>query len=85
MTINTNSEEFLQEKKLPFALAADESGAVAKAYGVGSGLFGYSRVTFLIDANGHVAKVWDDVDPGVHADQVLAAANGLPAATAAAP
>jgi peroxiredoxin Q/BCP len=77
--------EFLVEKKLPFALAADESGSVAKAYGVGSGLFGYSRVTFLIDAKGTVAKVWDDVDPGVHADQVLSAASGLPAATAATP
>ena len=36
-----------------------------------------SRVSFLIDKDGKVAKVYPDVDPGVHADQVLKDVAGL--------
>jgi peroxiredoxin Q/BCP len=68
---------FLEKKHLPFALAADESGAVAASYGVPKRLWGYSRVTFLVGSNGKVARVWPDVDPGVHADEVLQAASQL--------
>jgi peroxiredoxin Q/BCP len=35
----------------------------------------YRRVTFLIGADGKVARVYPDVDPGVHAEQVLAEAQ----------
>ena len=38
----------------------------------------YSRVSFLIGADGKVAKVYPDVDPAVHADQVLADVTTLP-------
>jgi peroxiredoxin Q/BCP len=31
-----------------------------------------SRVTFLVGADGRILHVWPDVDPGVHAKQVLA-------------
>jgi peroxiredoxin Q/BCP len=81
--VSTNSAEdhqkFLVDKQLPFALAADPDRNVAEAYGVGKGVFGDNRVTFLVDASGKVAKVWPDVDPGVHADEVLAAVKALPA------
>ena len=66
---------FLQKKNLPFALAADESLQVAGAYGVPKRLWGYSRVTFLVGSDGKIMRVWPDVDPGVHADEVLAAAT----------
>ena len=69
---------FEKEQHLPFPLAADESGVVQRAFGVPKGLFGYSRVSFLVDASGKIAKVWPDVDPAIHADEVLAAAKGLP-------
>jgi peroxiredoxin Q/BCP len=68
---------FEKEQHLPFPLAADEGGAVQRAYGVPKGLFGYSRVSFLVDASGKIAKVWPNVDPAVHVDDVLAAANAL--------
>jgi peroxiredoxin Q/BCP len=71
--------EFEKKQHLPFPLVADETGTVQRAYGVSKGLFGYSRVSFLVDAAGRVAKVWPDVDPAVHADEVLAAASALPA------
>lgn len=65
--------KFLKEHELPFPLVADESGAIQAAYGVPSHLGMAARVTFLVDQSGRVAKVWPDVDPAVHADEVLKA------------
>lgn len=79
--VSGNSAEshakFQREKNLPFALASDESGAIGTAYGVSKKLWGYDRVSFLIDREGKVVRVWPDVDPGVHADEVLAEAQKL--------
>ncbi len=68
---------FEKEKHLPFPLVADEDGIAQRAYGVSKGIFGDSRVSFLIDSQGRIAKVWPDVDPAVHANEVLAAAASL--------
>jgi peroxiredoxin Q/BCP len=65
--------EFQTHHSLPFALAADESGSVQTAYGVPSRLGHSARVTFLVGRDGRVARVFPDVDPGVHAAEVLAA------------
>ena len=77
--VSSNSDEdhqrFLENKHLPFALASDRDGALAAAYGVTKHFWGEARVTFLIDKNGKIARVWPSVDPGVHADEVLAAAK----------
>jgi len=81
--VSTNSAEshrkFQKEHKLPFALAADESGAVGTAYGVSKKLWGYDRVSFLVGKDGRIAKIWPSVDPGVHANEVIAEASKLPA------
>lgn len=69
--------EFRQSHGLPFSLVADQSGTIAKAYGVSSPLGMSARVTFLIDAHGRVAHVWPEVDPAVHANEVLAAIAAL--------
>lgn len=69
---------FAKEHNLPFPLLADESGAICKAYGVGSTFGLASRVTFLVGRDGKVARVWPDVDPAVHADQVISAIRELP-------
>jgi thioredoxin-dependent peroxiredoxin len=65
--------EFRKNHDLPFSMVSDENGAIANAYGVSSTLGMASRVTFLIGGDGRVARVWPDVDPGVHAEEVLAA------------
>jgi thioredoxin-dependent peroxiredoxin len=70
-------DHFRQKHSLPFALVADEDGRVQRAYGVSSVLGFASRVTFLVGADGNVARVWPEVDPGVHAAEVLAAADAL--------
>lgn len=67
--------EFRREHGLQFPLAADENGSIARSYGVSTFIGMTSRVTFVIDPAGNVKHVFDDVDPGVHADQVLAAAR----------
>ena len=70
-------EQFAKEQKLPFPILADPNGEWMRAFGVPSRLGMASRVSFLIDANGKIAKVYPDVDPGVHADEVLKDATAV--------
>jgi peroxiredoxin Q/BCP len=74
--------EFAKEEKLPFPILADPEHRWAEAFGVGTTLGMMDRVTFLLDATGAVAKVYPDVDPGVHAAEVLEDAKGLGAGSA---
>jgi peroxiredoxin Q/BCP len=69
--------QFRASHSLPFPLVADEDGTVARAYGVPSTLGMASRVTFLVGRDGRIARVWPDVDPGVHAAEVLAAVDAV--------
>jgi thioredoxin-dependent peroxiredoxin len=63
---------FQQKYTLPFPLVADTSGAVQKAYHVPSTVWGGSkRVSFLVGPDGKIARVFPDVDPGVHAKELL--------------
>lgn len=61
-------EKFAQEFSLPFILLSDDDHKIVKDYGAG-GLF--SRISYLIDPSGRIAKVYDDVDPLEHAAEVL--------------
>jgi len=64
---------FQQKYTLPFPLVADTSGAVQKAYHVPDSIWGKTkRVSFLIGPDGKIARVFPDVDPGVHAKELLA-------------
>jgi thioredoxin-dependent peroxiredoxin len=72
-------ERFKAKYHLPFTLLADSEHKVAELYGAwqpkhfaGKSFFGMVRATFLIDAEGKVAKVWPKVDPAKHADWLLA-------------
>ena len=66
--------EFIAKHKLPFDLLVDESGAIGKAFGIGSiPLVGYSlRQSVLIDPSGKVIRFYKDVDPSKHAAEVMA-------------
>jgi peroxiredoxin Q/BCP len=64
--------EFVKKHELPFPLAADEDGAIAKSYGVKSTMGFTERVSFLVGTDGRIVKVWPSVDPAIHADEVLA-------------
>ncbi|HHH27856.1 MAG TPA: peroxiredoxin [Polyangiaceae bacterium] len=64
--------EFAEEHDLPFPLIADPSGTWSRHFGVGTFLGMTERVSFVIDPEGVVVARYPDVDPGVHANQVLA-------------
>ena len=63
--------EFAEEHDLPFPLIADPKGEWSRHFGVGTFLGMTERVRFLIDPQGTVVARYPDVDPGVHANQVL--------------
>ena len=72
--------KFKQKYGLPFTLLADPDHQVADEYGVwversmyGKTYMGVERSTFVIDAEGNVAKVMRRVKPDTHAQQVLEA------------
>jgi len=67
-------EKFKSKYSLPFALLADPERKLGVPYGVGQeGKSSYERSTFVIDADGNVAKIMRRVNPDRHADEVLEA------------
>ena len=76
--------KFIKKFELPFTLLADEDKAIANSYGVwgeksfmGRKYMGNHRVTFLVDGDGRIAKIWPAVKPETHAEEVLAALREL--------
>lgn len=69
--------KFAEEHELPFPLLADEDAALADAFGVKTRVGLTSRVSFLIDREGVIRATFRDVDPGVHANEVLTEAKRL--------
>ena len=77
-------EKFRDKYELNFPLLSDPDHRVAEAYGAwreknmyGKKSFGIQRSTFLIDADGKIARVWKRVKVDGHDQQVLDAAQGL--------
>jgi len=67
-------ERFKSKYELPFTLLADPEHKLGEPYGVSQeGKSSYERSTFVVDADGNVAKIMRRVKPDQHADQVLAA------------
>ncbi|MEO1297885.1 MAG: peroxiredoxin [Cyanobacteria bacterium J06636_16] len=61
---------FKEKHGLPFTLVADPEGAITKAYDVDGG--GYSkRVTYIINSDGIVEKVFETVKTATHAQDIL--------------
>jgi peroxiredoxin Q/BCP len=73
-------KKFCAKEGINFRLLADTDKRVAAAYG---SLKNYlvikvaARHTFLIDPQGKIARVWDDVKPATHSREVLAALDQL--------
>lgn len=77
-------DKFKKKHGLDFPLAADEAQAMLNAYGIwveksmyGRQYMGVERTTFLIDADGRIARIWRKVKVAGHAEEVLAAARAL--------
>lgn len=73
-------KKFCSKERLNFKLLADIDGRVTREYGSLSN-FGVvkfaARHTFLIDPGGKIAKVYSDVNPSRHSEEVLAAIDQL--------
>jgi peroxiredoxin Q/BCP len=77
-------QQFAEKYGLPFPLLSDTDTSVSQTYGVygeknlyGRKFMGISRVTFLIDKEGVVRKVWRKVKSAEHAEEVLATIENL--------
>lgn len=77
-------EKFAEKYSLTFPLASDEKGDVSEAYGTwveksmyGKAYMGLDRATFLIDAQGKIARIWRKVKVEGHAVAVMEAAKTL--------
>jgi peroxiredoxin Q/BCP len=65
---------FSDKYSLPFAILSDESGAVARDYGVliDQGTVNFARrETFLISPEGRIARHYQNVNPETHTEEVL--------------
>lgn len=82
--VSTDSEKshqkFITKYNLPFTLLADTDKKIVNDYGVygekslyGRKYMGVNRMTFLIDGDGKIVKIFKKVNVSEHANEVLAA------------
>ncbi len=78
-------QKFKKKFALPFTLIADDGHHIAERYGVwkpktfmGKEFLGVKRTTFIIGRDGRVAKIFRDVKPRGHAEEVEHALAQLP-------
>ena len=71
-------KKFSEKFNLPFAILADEKKQVVKKYGIwakkkfmGKEYYGTMRTSFLIDPKGKIARIYENVKPEIHAEEVL--------------
>jgi peroxiredoxin Q/BCP len=77
-------KKFADKYGLPFTLLADEDKKVVEAYGVwgkkkfmGREYNGVFRTSFLVDKDGKIAKIYENVKPADHVSEVLKDFNAL--------
>lgn len=77
-------DKFIAKHGLQVPLASDVDGTVCESYGVwveksmyGKKYMGIERATFLVDADGTIARIWRKVKVPGHVAEVLEAARAL--------
>lgn len=77
-------DKFAAKHDLGVMLVSDEESDICERYGVwgeksmyGKTFMGITRATFLIDAEGRIARAWPKVKVKGHADEVLEAVKAL--------
>lgn len=77
--------KFRRKYALPYRLLADVDHVVSSSYGVwrakpffGRVLDGIVRTTFIVDAAGSIARVFEKIDTAGHGDEVANALAALP-------
>ncbi len=85
----SSHQAFAKKYSLSFPLLLDPDKKIAKAYGADNGIpiLGLNRrITYVIGEDGHILKVYPQVDPSKHATQIiqdLGADKPVPTPTAA--
>lgn len=80
--VSTDSEKshkkFIDKHSLPFDLLEDTEQKLVNLYGVwgekftfGKHYMGLKRTTFIIDENGKIANIIEDVKSKIHTEQIL--------------
>lgn len=71
-------KKFADKYELPFPLLSDIDGSTCEAYGVwrmkkfmGREYMGIERMSFLIDENGTLAKIYETVKPKEHVGEIF--------------
>lgn len=75
-------KQFCAKDGLGFTLLSDHAAKVSREYGVLGNYMGFKmdkRITFLINPEGNIVKVWTGVNPMSHSIQVLAELHNLQA------
>lgn len=74
----SSHKKFAEKYSLPFTLLSDTDAAVIETYGAwqektmfGKTALGISRISYLIDPEGKIVKVYPKVDPASHALEIL--------------
>lgn len=69
---------FAAKNDLPFPLLSDEGHQVLEAYSAwqqkklfGRLFIGIARISFLVDPDGRIARIYESVKPAAHAGEVL--------------
>lgn len=72
-------QKFIDEHKLPMALLADTEQKLIKELGILGAAGGKTpkRVTFVVDKDGKIAKIYEKVAPATHPKEVLEFVKGL--------
>ena len=77
-------QKFTSKHQLNFPLLADVNHEVCEKYGAwqeksmyGRKYMGIARITYIIDENGKIAKVYEKVKPAVHSAEVIAAIKSM--------
>ncbi len=77
-------DKFVAKHDLGVTLLSDAEGDVCERYGTwvektmyGKKSMGIERATFLVDAEGRIARIWRKVKAKGHAEEVLAALRAL--------
>jgi peroxiredoxin Q/BCP len=77
-------QKFTAKHELNFPLLADLNHEVCEKYGAwqeksmyGRKYWGIARITYIIDENGKIAKVFGKVKPAGHSEEVIAAIKSL--------
>ncbi|MBV8791062.1 MAG: peroxiredoxin [Pseudolabrys sp.] len=80
----STQDRFKKKHSLKITLGSDETHKTLRAYGAwgeksmyGRKFMGVIRKTFLIDAQGKIARIWPKVSVTDHVDEVLEAAKAL--------